>query len=852
MIKLTRDLELAIFTAMREAKSRRHEFISVEHLLYVLLFDKKVSRVIRKIGGNLTALKKELEVFLKEKIEPLPSGVELEPEQSIGFQRVLQRAVLHIQSAGKNEVSTIDVFVAIFRQTDSHAVYFLENHGIIHLNVTQHLSHAPDAEDITPSEDFESVESEEEKEEVEKEKDPLLLYAINLTELARNGKIDPLIGRDSELKRIIQILGRRRKNNPIFLGDPGVGKTAIAEGLARRISLLQVPSYLHGCEIYSLDMGSLLAGTKFRGQFEERFKSVIRALEKKSNAILFIDEIHMIVGAGATTGSTVDASNLLKPALNSGNIRCMGSTTHQEYKHSFGKDRALERRFQKIDITEPSIEETISILKGLKSTYETFHNVKYTDSALEAAVLLSTKHIHDRFLPDKAIDVIDEAGSASRSIIKEILDSSLENSLQKESITNNKGSVDSKILDANNINLENQEATFDDNAMIEKAFMQKNIPFDDNPAGVLGKQRPINPALGISENSVEENSNEKNTATTEDTILIDVKNIEEVVARMAKIPELTVNVQDKDRLSSLKDSLKEVVYGQDEAIDELMHVILLSKAGLSRSDKPIGAFLLAGPTGVGKTEIAKQLAKQLGIELIRFDMSEYMEKHAVSRLIGAPPGYVGFDQGGLLTDAIHKTPHAVLLLDEIEKAHQDVFNLLLQVMDHASLTDNNGRRTDFHHCILLMSTNAGARDMQTASIGFGTINAGEDPNRAKAEIERLFSPEFRNRLDSVLSFKSLNIDTVVKVVDKFLRELDSMLKDKNVTLKVDDSARKWLASKGYDPKMGARPLARLIQTKLKQPLAEEILFGKLVSGGNIFVSLDETKDILSFSYNTKF
>ncbi|MFM7204990.1 MAG: ATP-dependent Clp protease ATP-binding subunit ClpA [Myxococcota bacterium] len=773
MIRLSRELEMGLYAAMRDARARHHELILVEHLLYVLLFDPDASKVIRKSGGDLKKLKDDLDNFLKTQIVALPQTRLAEPEQSKGLNRVLRRAILHVQSQGGQEVTAGDFFVALFRETDSHAMYFLEARGVSQVSLTRYLSHGVAAEGAGDDQEEQPEDAETvnvgDEEEGEK-KDPLSSYTTDLTARARAGDIDPLIGRQRELERMIQILGRRRKNNPILIGDPGVGKTALAEGLALRITQGLVPEALKNAEIFALDLGVLLAGTKFRGQFEERLKGVIKALEKRPQTILFIDEIHMIVGAGATSGGTIDASNLLKPVLGSGKMRCIGSTTHQEYKQSFGRDRALERRFQRIEVGEPSQPESIEILKGLKSRYEAHHKVLYTDKAVEAAVQLSARHIHDRFLPDKAIDVIDEAGSAVRAGL-------LQSAAEK------------------------------------------------------GEQVPAD-ALALD---------------AEGRYTIDLWHVEQVVARMAKIPAPTINTTDRERLSGLKQALKTVVFGQDHAIDDLVRVIMLSRAGLSRHDKPVGSFLLAGPTGVGKTELAKQLATQMGIEFIRFDMSEYMEKHTVSRLIGAPPGYVGFDQGGLLTDAVHKTPHCVLLLDEIEKAHPEVFNILLQVMDHASLTDNNGRRTDFSHAIVLMSTNAGARDLQSSTVGFGGKRANEDPTRARGEIERLFSPEFRNRLDAILLFNALDPSVMGRIVDKFLMELRAMLGEKKVRLELDEEALSWLATKGYDAKMGARPLNRLIQTALKQVLAEQMLFGALSEGGTAWVGVGED-DKLSFRY----
>lgn len=774
MIRLSRELEMALYAALREATARRHEMILLEHVVYVMLFNQEAIKILKASGGNVKQIKEDLDKFLKTEVPTLPDGHVPDPTHSRGLSRVLRRATLHVHSSGKEEVTQSDFMVAVFQETDSHALYILENRGVTQLNITRYISHGIVAEggssDEEASDDMEHVNAGDE-EEGETRKDPLATYTSDLTGRAKVGELDPLIGRRTELDRMIQILGRRRKNNPVLVGDPGVGKTALAEGMALRIVSGQVPDSLKGAEIFSLDLGGLLAGTKFRGQFEERLKAVIKALEKKPNIILFIDEIHMIVGAGATSGGNIDASNLLKPALGSGRMRCIGSTTYQEYKQSFGRDRALERRFQKVEIGEPSKSEAIEILKGLKSKYQDHHKVIYTDKAIEAAVMLSAKHIHDRHLPDKAIDVLDEAGSAARS-----------------------------------------------------GILKPNTEQDGAAATLLSDDAG--------------------------NLIIDLWFIEQVIARMAKIPPPSVNTSDRERLANLKLELKKVLYGQDHAIDDLVRVIMLSRAGLSRADKPVGSFLLAGPTGVGKTEMAKQLAQTMGVEFIRLDMSEYMEKHTVSRLIGAPPGYVGFDQGGLLTDAVHKTPHCVLLLDEIEKAHSDVFNILLQVMDHASLTDNNGRRTDFNQAIILMSTNAGARDLQANALGFTSHAPKEETTRAKAEIERIFSPEFRNRLDAVLVFNALDKAIMTRIVGKFISELKDMLTEKLVTLTLDDNAIAWLAEKGYDPKMGARPLNRLIQTSIKQVLAEQILFGELSSGGNALVSVDENGK-LAFEYTPR-
>ncbi|HWP59123.1 MAG TPA: ATP-dependent Clp protease ATP-binding subunit ClpA [Candidatus Acidoferrales bacterium] len=745
---ITKELEAVLKTAVAEAKRRRHEYVCIEHLLYALLQDRVAGKAIVSCGGDLERLRKEIIEFFDTQLETLPKGVERDPQQTLGFHRVLQRAVIHAQSAEKNEVHGGDLLAAIFREHDSYAVYLLEQQGVTRFDVINYISHGitktGEGAEWAPS----LSEEEKEEERPRRARDPLESFTVNLVKRAREGGIDPLIGRKDEIERTIHVLCRRRKNNPIYVGDPGVGKTAIAEGLALKIAQGQVPELLKDAQVYALDMGALLAGTKFRGEFEARLKAVINALKKKPGSILFIDEIHTIVGAGATSGGSLDASNILKPALASGELRCIGSTTYHDYKSYFERDRALARRFQKIEVPEPSIDEAHQILQGLRSYYEKHHGISYSDAALRAAAELSAKHINDRHLPDKAIDVIDEVGAAVR----------------------------------------------------------------------------IQPP-------------EKRKTT------VDVEDIENIVAKMAKIPPRSVSISDKERLKNLDRDLKLTVFGQDAAIDTLASAIKLSRSGLGPPEKPIGCFLFAGPTGVGKTEVAKQLARILGVEFIRFDMSEYMEKHTVSRLIGAPPGYVGFDQGGLLTDAIVKTPYAVLLLDEIEKAHPDLFNILLQVMDHATLTDNNGRKADFRNIVLIMTTNAGAREMSSGPLGFGQASSAA---KGKEAIEKLFSPEFRNRLDAIIHFNSLSPEIIERVVDKFLVELEVQLNEKNVFISVSDRARKWLAERGFDPVFGARPMARLIQTEIKRVLADEILFGRLQNGGK--VEVDESEGRLTFAY----
>jgi ATP-dependent Clp protease ATP-binding subunit ClpA len=745
---ITKELQATLNLAFAEAKRRRHEFVSIEHLLFALLQDKDAGPVIAHCGGDIARLKKELEEFFTTYLETLPQGKEHEPQQTLGFHRVLQRAVIHAQSAEKKEINGGNLLPAIFREPDSYAAYLLEKHGITRFDLINYISHG--VSKISTGEEWATSSEEEGAEERPRPlQSPLESFTVNLVQKAREGKIDPLIGREDEIERTIHVLCRRRKNNPIYVGDPGVGKTAIAEGLALKIHLGEVPEALKSAVVFALDMGAVLAGTKFRGDFEARLKGVLNALKKQSNAILFIDEIHTVVGAGATSGGSLDASNILKPALASGDLRCIGSTTYHDYKSYFERDRALARRFQKIEISEPSLEDSYKILEGLKPHYEEHHGVRYTSTALRTAVQLSAKHINDRRLPDKAIDVIDEVGAATKLLPPE------------------------------------------------------------------KRKKSIGP-----------------------------KEIELMVAKMAKIPPRSVSASDKEQLQNLDRDLKLTVFGQDEAIDTLASTIKLSRSGLGHPEKPIGCFLFSGPTGVGKTEVAKQLARSLGVEFIRFDMSEYMEKHTVSRLIGAPPGYVGFDQGGLLTDAVNKNPYAVLLLDEIEKAHPDLFNILLQVMDHAALTDNNGKKADFRNIILIMTTNAGAREMSGAPLGFGQrSNAG----KGKEAIEKMFSPEFRNRLDATIFFNSLSLEIIERVVDKFITELDLQLNEKKVFLQLTPNARRWLAEKGYDPVFGARPMARLIQTEIKRVLADEILFGRLQNGGKVEVGESENK--LTFTYS---
>ncbi|MFT5548796.1 MAG: ATP-dependent Clp protease ATP-binding subunit ClpA [Candidatus Azotimanducaceae bacterium] len=739
---LNKELELSLNKAFHDASEKRHEFITVEHILLMLTDNEAAKAVLEACSGDVALLRTELEIFVDENTPLLSTDEDKDTQPTLGFQRVLQRALFHVQSNGSGEVSGANVLVAIFSEQDSHAVFLLNKHNIERLDVTNFLSHGisrinEDSEDDTLTPPDESAAPEAEK------SNPLDQFATNLNELAIAGKIDPLIGRDHEVERIIQTLCRRRKNNPLLVGEAGVGKTAIAEGLARKIVEEEVPEILAGSVVYSLDLGALVAGTKYRGDFEKRLKAVINQLKKEPAAILFIDEIHTIIGAGSASGGAMDASNLIKPVLASGEIKCLGSTTYAEYRGVFEKDRALARRFQKIDVAEPSVEETYQILKGLKTRFEEHHNVKYTLPALRKATELASRYINDRFLPDKAIDVIDEAGAKRRL-----------------------------------------------------------MPI---------KQR-------------------KKT--------IGVTDIEEIVAKIARIPSNTVSSNDLDMLKNLGKNLARVVFGQDEAIKALDSAIKMSRSGLGREAKPIGSFLFAGPTGVGKTEVCRQIAKIMGIELIRFDMSEYMERHSVSRLIGAPPGYVGFDQGGLLTEEMNKHPYSVVLLDEIEKAHPDVFNILLQVMDNGTLTDSNGRKADFRNAILVMTTNAGAEMMSRSSMGFTLQDHTRDTGEA---IKKAFTPEFRNRLDAVIQFKGLSPKVILNVVDKFLIELESQLEVKKVSMNVTDSARKWLAAKGYDLQMGARPMERVIQDEIKQVLANELLFGDLTEGGSVKIDVSDNQ-----------
>ncbi len=745
---ISKELSATLGFAVREAKRRRHEYVSIEHILFAILNDPTGVEIVENCGGDADNLLDALEKFFDGKIEQIAEGDDYVLQQTIGFQRVIQRAVNHARSAEKQEVAVADVLASIFLEKDSHAEFFLSSEGVTRLDVLNYISHNIVKDAFTDSPEGLARPGKEEGDR-RKKSSPLELFTLNLIELSAEGKLDPLIGRQTELERTMQVLCRRRKNNPVFVGDPGVGKTAMAEGLAQKIQKDDVPDLLKDMEIFSLDLGGMLAGTKFRGDFEQRLKGVIAELQKKPKAILFIDEIHTIVGAGATSSGSMDASNILKPVLASGEIRCIGSSTFEEFKNHFEKDRALARRFEKIEIMEPPVSQTVQILKGLRSRYEEHHGIAYTDAALKAAAELSTKYLRDRFLPDKAIDVIDEAGAFIRL----------------------SGST---------------------------------------------HRKKINPA-----------------------------DIEKIVAKMARVPAQSVSTSDRSKLENLADGLKKVVFGQDDAINALVTSIKRSRAGLGSPERPVGAFLFAGPTGVGKTEVSLQVARILGVEFIRFDMSEYMEKHAVARMIGAPPGYIGFDQGGLLTDGIRKHPHSVLLMDEIEKAHPDLFNILLQVMDHATLTDNNGRKADFRNVILMMTSNAGSREMTAANIGFGQTHKDAQSKGTKA-IEKLFSPEFRNRLDETITFNALDLDIMEMIVDKFIAELNQQLAIKKVALTISPAVRTWLAKKGHDPTYGARPLGRVIQAEIKDKLSDEILFGRLQSGG--LVSLDLADDQLTFDF----
>ncbi|XXU12116.1 ATP-dependent Clp protease ATP-binding subunit ClpA [Sorangium sp. So ce854] len=749
-MRISPEVEIAFSLATREASRRRHEFVTIEHLLYALLFDEETAEVLRHAGGDTPALKKKLERFLDEEIEALPEDADTSPTLSLGFQRVVGRAAMHVQSSGKKELKGANVLVAMFAERDCPAVTILGEQGVSRFDVVNYISHgiSKTGQDDSLREESGSSDEGGEPGGSQPIKDPLAAFTMNLNKEAAEGRIDPLVGRENEVARTIQVLARRRKNNPLLIGDAGVGKTAIVEGLAQRIEQKDVPAPLKDATVYALDMGALLAGTKYRGDFENRLKAVLRALEKQPGSVLFIDEIHTIIGAGAASGGTMDASNLLKPALASGRLRCIGATTFQEYRGHLERDSALARRFQRIEVTEPSVDDTTQILKGLQKRYEEFHKITYTPGAIEAAAKLSARYLQDRRLPDKAIDLLDEAGAAAR-------------------------------------------------------------------------------------------------LRHGDGYTVDTADIELVIAKMAQIPPRQVSTSDRAQLKDLEQSLRSVIFGQDEAVKQLSSAIKLSRAGLRAPEKPIGSFLFSGPTGVGKTELAKQLAKALGIGFLRFDMSEYQERHTVSRLIGAPPGYVGFDRGGLLTEAAAKTPHAVLLLDEIEKAHPDVFQVLLQVMDHGTLTDNNGKKSDFRHMVLIMTSNVGARELAQARVGFGERGSAGDDDRA---YKNTFSPEFRNRLDARIMFRPLDPSVMGSIVDKFIGELAAMLADRSVTVEVTDRAREELAKRGYDPANGARPLGRVIENDIKRRLGDELLFGALENGGN--VAIDVEGDDFTFKFSS--
>ncbi|BBD76603.1 ATP-dependent Clp protease ATP-binding subunit ClpA [Hydrogenophilus thermoluteolus] len=750
------ELEVTLHMIFAQARQMRHEYVTVEHLLLGLLDNPSASDALRAVGANIDGLRRDLQQFIDTHVPRVPGEGDFDTQPTLGFQRVVQRAILSVQSAGKSDVTGAAVLVAIFGEKDSHALFLLQRHKITRLDITNYLAHGVAPERVAQQQNLRNKAGAQRNNPAASDDDDeqrpangaaaLEQFTLNLNQLAKEGKIDPLIGRDAELERVVQTLCRRRKNNPLLVGEAGVGKTAIAEGLAKRIVDGEVPEVLANATVYALDLGTLLAGTKYRGDFEQRLKNVLKALQEQEGAILFIDEIHTLIGAGAASGGNLDASNLLKPALAKGQLRCIGATTYNEYRQIFAKDHALSRRFQKIDVTEPSVADTVAILKGLKERFEAHHGVKYTAAALQAAAELSARYITDRQLPDKAIDVIDEAGAA-----------------------------------------------------------QKVLP--------KGKQKKT---IGKAE-------------------------IEAVVAKLARIAPRAVARDDRQKLATLERDLKQVVFGQDEAIEQLVRAIKLNRAGLGNPNKPIGSFLFSGPTGVGKTEVARQLAFTLGIDLVRFDMSEYMERHTVSRLIGAPPGYVGYEEGGLLTEAVMKKPHCVLLLDEIEKAHPDVFNLLLQVMDHGTLTDANGRSTDFRHTILIMTTNAGAETMQRSAIGF---TAKREAGDEMAELKRVFTPEFRNRLDAIVSFKPLTPDVIARVVDKFLLQLEAQLQEKRVEAHFTDELKAWLAAKGFDPVMGARPMARLIQETIRAALADELLFGRLAHGGEVTIDIDDHEKVV--------
>jgi len=827
---LSEELKATIQQAIEDTQRRRHEYLTLEHLLLALLDDGSAGKVLAGCGADIEAVRADLEAFLDDNMDEVPEDEELTTHQTIGVGRVLQRAVLHVQGAGKREVTGANLLVAIFAEPESNAAFILQSHGITRRDVTLYISHglgkgvprprrassgagpggtgssSPQGRD--PEADGGDVAD-----------DPLAAYSVDLKAKAEAGRIEPLIGRDQEVRRVVQVLCRRRKNNPVLVGEPGVGKTAVVEGLALRIHEGKVPRVIKDAHIYALDMGALLAGTKFRGQFEERLKAVIAAIEADPDAILFIDEIHTVVGAGATSGGSMDASNMLKPALSSGSMKCIGSTTYKEFKSSFERDAALARRFQKIEIVEPSKEETLLILQGLAEVYQEHHLVRYTPEALKAAVELAHKYLRDRHLPDSAIDVMDEVGAAAR------IDSPIE--LPEPSI-----------LDAQDGGGEDEDDA--------KPSKGKDAKTKAKGKDAKGKTKAKGKSAGDTASPADADGTP--TAAAPEPIVIDVPEVEAVIARMARIPPKSVSSDDRQVLGRLEEGLKQVLYGQDEAVKTVTHAIKRARAGLGREDKPIGSFLFAGPTGVGKTELAKQLARLMGVPFLRFDMSEYMEKHSVSRLIGAPPGYVGFDQGGLLTDAVSKQPHSVVILDEIEKAHPDIFAVLLQVMDAATLTDTTGRKTDFRNVIIIMTTNAGAHEITARKVGFS--DEGVQASNANKALERTFSPEFRNRLDKTVMFAALGPEVIRQVADKMLGELELQLADRDVHIEYTQAARQWVAEKGYDKLFGARPMARLIDEKIKEQLVDELLFGKLEHGGTVKVDLGEGGE-LAFAFEAK-
>jgi ATP-dependent Clp protease ATP-binding subunit ClpA len=813
-------VELILTIAHREAGSRRHTHLTLEHLLYALAHDAEGERILAAVGVNLRQLRIDLDAYLTKSLEQHSRGRHREPEQTLAFRRVLQTAVLHVQGAGRDEVRAGDVLAAMMQEQKSYAAQLLAAQGVARLDILNYISHGiskvPASHEDEPAGASHPARTEGDDDESSTARNPLSAYTINLSERAAAGKLDPLIGRTKEIQRTIQILCRRRKNNPVFVGEPGVGKTAMAEGLALRLLEPEVPAPLHGAEVFALDSTALLAGTRFRGDFEERFKAVIGALAKRANPVLFIDEIHTTVGAGATTGGTMDLAALIKPVLVAGDLRVIGSTTFEEFKH-IERDRALARRLQKVTIDEPTVEETVRILKGLQRRYEEHHHVRYTDDALEAAARLAARHLRDLRLPDSAIDLLDEAGAMTR--------------IEQTDQTSRAG---------------DQSSSIDATAAA--------------PADAVGRATASMPTIaaeGSGRTDVPSPRPEAESASEATALVVDVRDIERIVARMANIPDRQASASDRQKLRTLEESLRRVVFGQEEAVGLVASAIKRSSAGLGQPDRPAGCFLFTGPTGVGKTELARQLAIHLGNEFIRYDMSEYMEKHAVARLVGAPPGYVGFEQGGLLVDAVRNNPYSVVLMDEIEKAHPDVLNILLQVMDHATLTDNNGRKADFRHVVLIMTSNAGSRELSAATIGFAETGGAQGDQareksaatRSKAAVEKIFTPEFRNRLDAIVTFKPLSPAVMETIVNKFILQLESQLGERKIAITLEPAARAWLATKGFDPVFGARPLARVIQREVRDPLTDEILFGRLENGGTVTLGFDAAADKLTFAYS---